>query len=198
MTPQDRALRIIRGEHQTLSAVIFSLKQVADDMARGKLTPDYKLLWSIMYYIEEFPERLHHPKEELELFPRIRARGHDIDDTLDELHQQHLKSRLHLDALKALLGRMEAEIPGAAQEFCAKLATYQAFHYQHMSQEEAEVLPKARELLTAQDWEDIAASFAANDDPMLDNAANSSEWFREFFQRLVTLVPEPWGLGTRR
>ena len=198
MTPQQQALGIIRGEHQTLSAVIDALKHVADDMALRKLTPDYKLLWSIIYYIEEFPETLHQPKEDMVLFPRIRRRSKDIDDTLDDLSRQHADSRLHLDNLKTVLGRMEADIPGALQEFAAKVSTYAAIHYKHMSQEESIVLPKACEVLTTEDWAGIAASFAENNDPMLDKAATNSEWFRQFFRRIVTLVPEPWGVGARR
>lgn len=198
MTPQQQALAIIRGEHQTLSAVIDALRHVADDMALRKLTPDYKLLWSILYYIEEFPETLHHPKEDQVLFPAIRRRSRDIDDTLDDLGRQHENSRPHLDVLKTLLGRMEADIPNALEEFAAKVSTYAAFHFRHMSQEESVVLPKAGEVLTAQDWQDVASAFAENNDPMQAKAATDSAWFRQFFRRIVTLVPEPWGVGPRR
>ena len=62
MNSQQQALEIIKGEHLTLAAVIDALKHVADDMALGKLTPDDKLLWSILYYIDEFPEAMHHPR----------------------------------------------------------------------------------------------------------------------------------------
>jgi hemerythrin-like domain-containing protein len=82
------------------------------------------------------------------LFPRIRRRSKDIDDTLDDLSRQHADSRPHLDNLKTVLGRMEADIPGALQEFAAKVSTYAAIHYKHMSQEESVVLPKACEVLT--------------------------------------------------
>ena len=198
MTSQQQALGIIKNEHRTLAAVIDALKHVADEMALGKLTPDYKLLWSIIYYIEEFPETLHHPKEDKILFPRIRRRSKDIDDALADLSRQHEISRTHLDILKTLLGRMEADIPGALQEFAVKVSTFAAFHFKHMSQEESVVLPKACEVLTAEDWEGIAASFSENNDPMHDKAATNIEWFRQFFRRMVTLVPEPWGLGARR
>jgi hemerythrin-like domain-containing protein len=202
MTSQQQALGIIKNEHRTLAGVIDALKHVADDMAQGKLTPDYKLLWSIIYYIDEFPDVLHHPKEDEVLFPRIRARSHDIDATLDDLERQHTSSRPHLDALKTLLGRMEAEIPGAVQAFSTKVSTYAGFHYKHMAQEEAEVLPKASEVLTAQDWDEVAAAFAANQDPLQNQGATqgatNSEWFRQFYRRIVTLVPEPWGVGARR
>ena len=202
MTSQQQALGIIQNEHRTLAAVIDALKHVADEMALGKLTPDYKLLWSIVYYIDEFPDALHHPKEDDVLFPRVRARSHDIDATLDDLQRQHTNGRRHLDALKTLLGRMEAEIPGAVEAFSTKVATYAGFHYKHMAQEEAEVFPKASEVLTAQDWDEVAAAFAANKDPLQDQGATpgalSSEWFRQFYRRIVTLVPEPWGVGARR
>ncbi|MDE2367683.1 MAG: hemerythrin domain-containing protein [Burkholderiales bacterium] len=195
-TAQQQALRIVRAEHQTLAAVVDALRHVADDIAQGRLTPDYKLLWSIIYYIEAFPETLHHPKEDQVLFPRVRRRTHDIDAALDELTSQHANSRPHLDRLKTLLGRMEADIPGAAAEFDAKVRTYADFHWKHMSLEETAVLPKAVEVLTEADWEGIAAAFAENRDPLHGNSDN--EWFRQFYRRIVNLVPEPWGLGPRR
>lgn len=198
MNSQQQALAIIHDEHRTLAAVVDALKHVAAEMAAGKLTPDYKLLWSILYYIEEFPERQHHPKEESVLFPRIRARSHDIDSALDELGRQHANSHLHLDQLKTLLGRMEAEIPGAHQAFTEKVASYEAFHWQHMSLEESVVLPKASEVFTPQDWDEVAVSFAENKDPLGRETVGDSEWFHQFYRRLVALVPEPWGVGPRR
>ncbi len=198
MTPQQQALSIIRNEHRTLAAVIHALEHVAADMAAGKLTPDYKLLWSILYYIEEFPERLHHPKEDAVLFPRLRERSHDIDEALDQLGREHATSRPHLDALKTVLGHMEAEIAGAVAEFSTKVATYASFHWKHMNLEESVVLPKAIETFSLQDWSEVAASFAENKDPLQDGSIQNSEWFCQFYRRIVTLVPEPWGVGERR
>jgi hemerythrin-like domain-containing protein len=198
MTPQQQALSIIRGEHRTLAAVINALEHVAADMAAGKLTPDYKLLWSILYYIEEFPERLHHPKEDSVLFPRLRTRSHDLDEALDQLGREHATSRPHLDALKTVLGHMEAEIPGAVKEFSEKVATYASFHWRHMNLEESVVLPKAIETFSLEDWSEVATSFAENKDPLQDGSTQNSEWFRQFYRRIVTLVPEPWGVGERR
>jgi hemerythrin-like domain-containing protein len=198
MTPQQQALSIVRNEHITLTAVIDALKHVATDVAADKLTPDYKLLWSILYYIEEFPERLHHPKEETVLFPRVRQRSADINDTLDELGRQHVNSHPALDRLKAVLGRMEAEIPGAKDEFAERCVTYAGFHHQHMALEETVVLPKAIEVFTTQDWVEVAEAFAQNKDPLRNGAVQDSDWFRQFYRRIVNLVPEPWGLGERK
>ncbi len=198
MTPQQQALAILRNEHITLTAVIDALKHVTQDVAVGKLTPDYKLLWSILYYIEEFPERLHHPKEETVLFPLVRSRCTDLHDTLDELGRQHANSHPALDRLKAVLGRMEADIPGASTEFAERCATYCSFHHQHMALEERVVLPRAVAAFSAQDWATVANAFALNQDPLRDGCAHDSGWFRQFYRRIVQLVPEPWGLNERR
>lgn len=198
MTPRQQAIDIIRNEHRTLTAVIDALKHVADDIAQSRLTPDYKLLWSILYYIEEFPETQHHPKEDDVLFPIVRRRTHEVDATIDDLQRQHINGRPHLEKLKSLLGRMEAEIPGAAQAFSAKAFEYAGFHYRHMALEENEVLVKAGEVLTDDDWQAIASAFAQNRDPMQPGAQDGNEWFRQFYRRIVMLVPEPWGLGVRR
>ena len=38
------------------------------------LTRDFALLRAMLFYVDEFPERLHHHKEDELLFPRVRAR----------------------------------------------------------------------------------------------------------------------------
>jgi len=200
MTPQQSALDVIRGEHRALGAVIDALRHVANEIALGQLATDFRLLWSIIYYLEEFPEALHHPKEDQVLFPRIRRRIGDIDATLDDLGRQHTSGRPYLNALQTLLGRMEAGIPDATRDFSDKVENYAAFQLKHMALEESVVLPKAVEVLTAQDWEEVAASFCENRDPLQDRSAatSGSEWFRQFYSRIVARVPEPWGVGARR
>jgi hypothetical protein len=66
-----------------------------------------------------------------------------------------------------------------------------------MSQEETQVFPKAIEVLDDDDWKEVAARFSENGDPLLDKGGTNNEWFRQFYRRIVTLVPEPWGLGER-
>jgi hemerythrin-like domain-containing protein len=67
-----------------------------------------------------------------------------------------------------------------------------------MNLEESVVLPKAIETFSLEDWSEVATSFAENKDPLQDGSTQNSEWFRQFYRRIVTLVPEPWGVGERR
>jgi hemerythrin-like domain-containing protein len=136
------------------------------------------------------------------LFPRVRARTQEINGLLDDLVRQHQDEIVHMNRLKTLLGRMAAEVPGAAEEFAQRVATYAGFHAKHMNQKKTIVLHKAAEVLQPGDWEIIAQAFEANDDPLSGKSsgrspAEQNEWFRSLYRRIVMLVPEPWGVGER-
>ena len=198
MSTRQQVVGAILGEHRALSAVIEALRHVAQAVEQGSLQPDYVMLWSLIYYIDQYPETHHHPMEEQALFPAVRARTSDLDEVLDELGRQHGASRAHLDELRALLGNMEAGIPGARSAFAAKASSYAGFHQRHMLLEESRVLPTAIELLREQDWEALLPRVQQRADPLDGHAVNSDPWFREFFRRLVAIVPQPWGLGAPR
>lgn len=195
MDAKTRALRIIRDEHASLTAVTEALRIVTAGMSNGTMAADFKLLWSIIYYIEEYPELLHHPKEENVLFPALRQRTDTLNATLDELGHQHANSLPHLNQIKTLLGRVEADIPGALAQLASKVESYASFHWRHVRLEEDTVLTVASDLLSESDWAAIASAFTNNADPFGQGDAGSSAWFRSLFQRIVYLVPPPWGLG---
>jgi branched-chain amino acid transport system ATP-binding protein len=57
-------------------------------------------------------------------------------------------------------------------------------------------MPRSRLHLTAQDWKEIDAAFADNDDPLL--GADARDSFRQLFRRIVNLAPPPLGVGPAR
>src|ERR1035437_4864332 len=67
---QPTAYRIIREEHRTLVAVIDALESVLKELRRVGAEPDFRLFRSMVYYMDAYPEKLHHPKEESQLFAR--------------------------------------------------------------------------------------------------------------------------------
>lgn len=71
---RTQALNTIRAEHRTLAAVIHNLKDLLTEVQAGRMPADFPLLWSMVYYIDAFPDRLHHPKEDEWLFRLLRAR----------------------------------------------------------------------------------------------------------------------------
>jgi hypothetical protein len=68
---------------------------------------------------------------------------------------------------------------------------YYDFQWQHVAEEESEVIPLALEALPAEDWAAIDSAFAANDNPWEGPAGK----FKQLFTRIVTIAPAPIGVG---
>lgn len=186
-------LRVIRDEHAALAAMLRTLSMLLAQHRRDGTLPDFTTLRAMLFYIDEFPERLHHPKESGLLFPKLRERSAEAAAVLDRLDREHAAGENAVrDLGHALLGfEMMGEARRAAFEAAAQ--RYVDFYLEHMAIEERSVLPLAEKVLTDADWDALDAAFAANRDPLAGHAP--SDDYRALFSRIVRLVPAPLGLG---
>lgn len=187
-----KAITIIQDEHRAITAVIEGLRHLLAEVAAGRLVVDHRLLAAMFGYIEAFPERLHHPKEDEHLFARLRVRRPDVAPLLDGLAREHVVGRERFADLKALWLRYRDD-PAVLSAFAEAVERYARFHWRHMRREEDEVLPLAARSLVPEDWAAIDAAFASNDDPVVGVPAQKA--FRELYRRLVAAIPSPWGVG---
>ena len=138
-----QAKRIIEQEHRSLAAVLHGLLYSIREIRYLQGEPDFTLLHAMLDYIESFLEKFHHPKEDLYLFERLRARCPGAIRLVDRLHEEHVGGTARLHELRRSLARYQdggrAEFP----EFAQLAAQCAAFHWSHMSAEENEVLPLA-------------------------------------------------------
>jgi len=187
-----RAIAIIKSEHKNLGAVLYSLEKLIEEIDHGK-HPDFSIFHGLFTYIDRFLDRYHHPKENHYLFPKLLARAPDTEAIVRELGQQHTEGELlFIEMLKALSAYEfsgEAEYP----HFRETVLKYAEFERQHAYKEEEEVLPRAREVLLAEDWEEIDSAFEENDDPLFGNKWNND--FSDLLDKLINRLPAPLGLG---
>jgi hemerythrin-like domain-containing protein len=187
------ALKIIRVEHRTLAAVLHSLRYLVDGVREGRREPDFTVFRAIVYYMDSFPEKLHHPKEDHYLFTRLRQRTTMANSALDQLEAEHvLGAKLIRDLEQALL-RWEM---GGQQNFAMfdeEVKRYEDFQWRHMQQEEESVLPLAERVLTDEDWSEIDAAFASNADPLI--AKETEKDFEQLLKRIVSITAPPSKVG---
>ena len=69
-----RAIQIIEDEHRSLAAVLHGLLYLVREIRLRNAKPDFELLGAMLHYIDAFPERFHHPKEDAYLFRHLRER----------------------------------------------------------------------------------------------------------------------------
>lgn len=189
----NSALAIIHDEHRSLSAVVHGLRYVVRGIREKTTVPDFKLIWAMIYYIDAFPEKLHHPKENVYLFARLRQRTREADGVLDELERQHTEGGRHVRELETALGYYEAGKPDGFEVFAAAVEKFAELTWQHMNLEEKVVIPLAKKHLTPEDWVEIAEAFGENGDPRF--GAEPDHEFRNLFSRIVNLAPPPIGVG---
>ena len=160
------SLQTIRDEHKTLAAILHALGQM---MERGPGdTPEryFDVLRATLFYIDEFPERLHHPKESQLLFPQLLQLAPQAQPVLARLEQEHADCEHRIRELQHLLLAWELLGESRRQAFEAAARLYLERYLQHMQTEEREVLPLAEQVLTAPDWAALDAAFARNCDPL--------------------------------
>ena len=192
----QRAIEIIRTEHRALAAVLLALKAFVDGMAEGKYDANYLLLADMIQYLTDVPDKVHHPKEDLYLFPALRRRSPDAGAILDELQGEHHRVDDEWRTLRQALQAFEAAGMAGLPAFRDAVNRYHDFQWQHVSKEESRVLPRALEALMPEDWTKIDAAFLANDNPWEGPAGR----YKDLFTRIVTIAPAPIGVGpdTRR
>lgn len=187
------ALNTIRAEHRTLAAVMHNLKDLLAEVHAQRTKADFPLLWSMVYYIEAFPDRLHHPKEDQWLFRLLRQRTHEADALIDELQRQHTHEPLALGEIRRLLGNVEAGVHGSMDALMRTITTHVEFTWRHLEAEEHELIPLAESHLKNADWDEIAQAFSQNADPL--NGFGQEAEFHQRFREIVERTPAPLGLA---
>ncbi|MBN9423310.1 MAG: hemerythrin domain-containing protein, partial [Candidatus Accumulibacter sp.] len=165
------ALRIIGDEHRNLWRIAVTLDQLRGEIEDGGHA-DRRLFDAIFDYLDNFVDRLHHPKEDDFLFRLLRARSAEAAAVLDRLQDDHRAGPDNLKALRAALAAA-ANSPAAGQEFAAALKRYTDGLKAHIRSEEKDVMPLARTVLTDADWAEIDAAFADNSDPLFGASAQA-------------------------
>jgi hemerythrin-like domain-containing protein len=187
---------IIRDEHRALAAMLRSIPLLLAEHRRQRSRPDFEALRSMLFYVDEFPERLHHPKESELLFPKLRARAPQLRETLDELDLDHARGERAIRELQHSLLAYEMMGEPRRARFEQQLGLYIDGYLRHMAREEADVLPAALRTFKPEDWTDLDEAFASNRDPLAGHPADGC--YQQLFSRILNTVPAPVGLGAPR
>lgn len=186
------AMRILAREHLALRALARIIALEAELLRRDGRA-DLDLLQDIASYIGEFPNRIHHPKEDEFLFRRMRERDPGRCAALiDRLQAEHLKEEGSIARFLTSLQAVRAGEPGAAARLAEVAETYAGHLLRHIETENLQAFPLAEQVLREEDWVDIDAAFAANDDPLVSGGHGTR--FSDLHRRILAMGAMPPGL----
>jgi hemerythrin-like domain-containing protein len=189
------SLRVIRDEHATLSAMLRSLSMMVRE---GEPEPQerdhhFAVLRAMLFYIDEFPEKLHHAKESRWLFPPVARARPDLVKLIEQLDQEHAKGEAAVRELMHLLIAWECMGEARRCDFEQALQRHVRFYLSHMQLEETEILPAAHGALSEQDWQAMDEGFAQHLDPLVSPRSTEGP-YRALVDRITHNAPAPIGL----
>jgi hemerythrin-like domain-containing protein len=186
MNMTDVALATINAEHRALSAVLHTFQELLDKVAAGYGAPEFGLFSAMLYYIDDFQERCHHPKEDEHIFKSLRASTREFDEVIDGLQAGHVSGARAVSRLHRYLVFYQGGAPDGISLLKASVDDYVERMHEHMSIEE-DLFENARTAISELDWTRIAAAFGQNDDPLF--GVNRGAKFTLLYQRILLLAP---------
>jgi hemerythrin-like domain-containing protein len=162
-------LFLLRLEHGNLSKL---LRLVEDQVAAADAGKpmDEELLSLASEYFSDYPDRCHHPKEDLvyrrlsERDPQSRA---GLRDLVAEHRRLHELTETFAEAVRRMRQEPQAADPGAREVVREFTQRYR----QHMRDEDERFFPLAAERLSKDDWATLDFAVFDGDDPLFDHAA---------------------------
>jgi hemerythrin-like domain-containing protein len=175
-------IRKLREEHKNITRLLDVLEHELGVFDATK-QPDYDVVVSIADYFTGFPDRCHHPKEDL-IFQRLREIDPAAAASIGNLEAEHEKiatlARHFREAVHNVL--REAEMPRSA--FDAVVRHFIRDQRDHLRLEEEHFFPIALDVFTAEDWVAIDAKVSREDDLLFsDKAAQEFELLRKNIMR---------------
>ena len=168
----SKVMDALLREHGRIADVLGVLEREVGALAALKDTDeaDYALMTSAVEYFAEFPDRRHHPKEDL-VFARLKqadpAAAQGVGDLLKNHAALAQELRAFADALRAVMN--EAILP--RHEFVEKARTFIEHQRLHLTMEEIYFFPVAEEKLDQTAWDALEKEMSTGDDPLIGGAA---------------------------
>lgn len=194
MSTHPSSLRIIRAEHEALSAMLRSLLLMIKAGPDSRPERFFSVVRAMLVYIAEFPERLHHPKESALLFPALANQSVGLKAVIDRLEREHARGEASVQDLMQRLAAWEFIGESRRAAFEERATRYVSFYLEHMRIEEEVVLPEARRVLNEQAWAAIDKAFEANRDPLAGHG-QADPTFDRLFSLITQKAPAPIGVG---
>jgi len=178
----EQLMNGLRGDHRNMALLLDLLDAEIDRLSVSE-EPDYDLVRDIMLYMTEYPDVVHHPKEDI-VFRHLKSLRPEIRTDLERVETDH--QYLEESGLK-LKNDMEAISNGAKLdrgELIEKFHHYMEQLREHMYWEETDLFSVADELQLYGDWSEVVLKNNEISDPLFGSRVERK------YRRLLAKIQE--------
>jgi hemerythrin-like domain-containing protein len=173
----------LHTDHLNLVKIIELLKRQYETMRKDE-APDFNLMLDIMDYIHNYPDFIHHPRENV-VFKVYLENHSEMQDKLKALMEEHLEiAEATRDLYDAVDGILNDSLVDKI-ELETQIGAFIKRQMRHMDAEEAEVFPMLKIKLSAQDLQRIDAELPAKEDPLFGELVKKR--YEALYQHITNL-----------
>jgi hemerythrin-like domain-containing protein len=154
----------LQDDHRHLDRMLDVLEHEVHLLHRGGL-PQYPLIFEIVAYLCEFPDRVHHPREDL-IYQRMASFQTGLNSLIETIINDHARLHRISGEFGGLLRRVVEQGDVPPEAVVAAGQDFIKHHRLHILREEREIYPCAEALLDDVDWRRIAELSPDGRDPL--------------------------------
>ncbi len=154
-----KATEILKQEHENILSVLHCLEKEIEKMRRTGTVQTFKLS-QIIDFFQNYADKLHHGKEEKELFTKLIENGMSREICpLAVMFAEHDMGREKIKTMKEAIGSMQNGNSDAFALLCTTMEEYIELLRDHIDKENCILFPMSDQILKAQDQEYLSQTF---------------------------------------
>jgi len=158
----------IHQDHVNIAKILDLIEQELG-RARDEQMPDLELLEDTMRYMVNYPDLVHHPKEDA-MFARLLNQEPGAADRVEALRREHRTLASLSDAFLDIVKAAESGELVQRDELIRRGTEYVETLRAHMDTEESDLLRRARAALSDADLEVVNRDYASMRDPLMEES----------------------------
>ncbi|MEQ8356484.1 MAG: hemerythrin domain-containing protein [Kiloniellaceae bacterium] len=156
----------LRSDHARMTKLLDALERQIGAFGGGG-TLDFEIANGILHYCRLYPDRHHHPREDL-VFARLQQRNPQTLSAIGDLAAEHRALAALTERFAVSLRAVEQDTPMERHEFVEPAMAFLNGYRRHILMEEKYFFPAAKSSLTPEDWRHLAAQLEDIEDPLFD------------------------------
>lgn len=182
----NQIITLLKEEHQNINKLLCLLEQELNVFDHGE-RPDYELLFAVISYFQDYPDRCHHPKEDV-IFGLLPERDPSLATAVKDIEAEHRGEASRLRRFALVVERIQVDYEVLRETFHNAVQEFVDYQRRHIEKEERVLFPAALRALTSEDWASITARKGDRKDPLFNSP--SEEEFHQLRGRILEWARE--------
>jgi hemerythrin-like domain-containing protein len=163
----EKTMNELRTDHRNMVQLLDLLDAETVRLADCD-EPDYDLVYDIMTYMSEYPDAVHHPKEDM-IYRHLKSIHPDIDESLKHIEDDHKALGEASHEIRRDIDAIAADGVVSRESLAQSLQKYSEDLRKHMYWEEKELFELADALDDDENWTELLKVYDEASDPLFGN-----------------------------